>query len=244
MLTATLPWSVQYSSFNGTLPNITSTTLRLVGAAFQVTPTGFPACLARTTSEEPLGTILEREGTGDVSGIRFDERSAIRLTGGFCIGSGHVAGTGSIKRDGEATNGLVLLLGSEGADLEGATAEERGGAYGIADMIIERNRSTDSRGIHNIGRWYENRVKLIRTIGGSFERFTIPGGEMNACVGENPPGAENGTRLEPGGGSCNIRVRVDNGTRPLETEVEITYTYGIWFIASYTERFRVRAENR
>jgi len=42
VLAETLPWAVQYSSFTGTLPAISSIALRLGGAAFSVRGSGLP----------------------------------------------------------------------------------------------------------------------------------------------------------------------------------------------------------
>ncbi|HET6449217.1 MAG TPA: hypothetical protein VFG31_08915 [Conexibacter sp.] len=242
VLSATLPWAVQYGSFAGTLPNITSGTLRLVGASFGITPTELPGCLARTTAEEPLPAIAERTNIGELTGLRADERAGIRLTGEFLCslaGQGHVRGTATVTRAGE-TRGLVLLLGTHGASLEGATGEQRGGADGIADLTIASGQTENSRGIRNVGSWYENRVRSINLVGGDNTRFEIPKEEANACRPSSEPGREDGTALPVGGASCNIRVR-PTGTRPLSSTVEITYVYGWAWNAFVTESFGVRA---
>jgi hypothetical protein len=79
VLTADLPWHVRYSSFAGILPNITSVTLHLVGAAFRVDPAGeLPACLARTDATEPGRAIAELSGT-NVTGLTADRTQSIDL---------------------------------------------------------------------------------------------------------------------------------------------------------------------
>jgi len=99
-----LPWTLQYGSFTGTLPNIASFTLLAVGAAILILPRE-PAisCLARTTEAEPLRIIstTSREAGWllQISTGRVDETTSIRLTGAFCelAGTGRVEGTGIIE---------------------------------------------------------------------------------------------------------------------------------------------------
>ena len=82
VLAATLPWHVTYEGFTGTLPNITSVSILLVNASFQVQQTilGIAVtCLARTTvAENATGTIslsagvateLRARGTIDTNDI-------------------------------------------------------------------------------------------------------------------------------------------------------------------------------
>ncbi|HEV7774719.1 MAG TPA: hypothetical protein VGO48_15670 [Conexibacter sp.] len=54
VLRETLPWHVRYSSFAGTLPNITSIQTRTIGESYRVTEPVFGiSCLSRTTPEQP-----------------------------------------------------------------------------------------------------------------------------------------------------------------------------------------------
>jgi hypothetical protein len=52
VLTATLPWHVQYESFAGTLPTITSITTRVIGSSFRAGFFGI-GCLSRTEAANP-----------------------------------------------------------------------------------------------------------------------------------------------------------------------------------------------
>jgi hypothetical protein len=63
LLTETLPWHVQYGSFAGTLPRITSFTTNVVGSAFRVRETGGITCLVRSTAGEPSRGIYNRNTT-------------------------------------------------------------------------------------------------------------------------------------------------------------------------------------
>jgi hypothetical protein len=53
ILTATLPWHVKYSGFQGTLPEITSVIVHTIGAGFQARLSNGITCLARTETNEP-----------------------------------------------------------------------------------------------------------------------------------------------------------------------------------------------
>jgi len=54
VLRETLPWHVQYESFSGTLPNITSINTRAIGISFMIRePTFGVTCLARTSATNP-----------------------------------------------------------------------------------------------------------------------------------------------------------------------------------------------
>jgi hypothetical protein len=50
ILTETLPWHVEYESFEGTLPNITRISTHVIGSSF-VVEEPFSTCLARSTRE-------------------------------------------------------------------------------------------------------------------------------------------------------------------------------------------------
>ncbi|HKG03466.1 MAG TPA: hypothetical protein VKB03_09805 [Conexibacter sp.] len=106
VLAETLPWHVTYGGFAGTLPNITSITTSVVGAAMSLA-NEWGTCLFRTSSARPMRLIgdtaaweeeLELESTGFiVPTLRVDESARIPLTGGFCSGSeGSARGRGSV----------------------------------------------------------------------------------------------------------------------------------------------------
>ncbi len=65
VLTATLPWHIRYSSFSGTLPNISRITANVIGMGLQIRePTLGITCLATSTAAEPVIIIIVREAGG------------------------------------------------------------------------------------------------------------------------------------------------------------------------------------
>jgi hypothetical protein len=105
----TLPWHVQYNSFGGTLPNITSVTLTLVGARFEIVAGGV-TCEAGTTQASPaFGRATVSSGT--VTEFKALEEHTIPLGGSFfCnfVSPGRFAGTGTV--DDGAGNALRVTL--------------------------------------------------------------------------------------------------------------------------------------
>lgn len=68
VLTGTLPWHVRYNTFAGTLPNITSIALQVVGFEYLIRETGFGIeCLFRSTEAQPLNFTWSRTGSGAVT---------------------------------------------------------------------------------------------------------------------------------------------------------------------------------
>ncbi len=79
--TETLPWHIQYNSFEGTLPNITGITLTLTNSKFEITANNIH-CIARNEQRAPaFGTVLV-EASGGVTGLRALETRTIPLEGG------------------------------------------------------------------------------------------------------------------------------------------------------------------
>jgi len=79
--------------------------MRVVGAGFEVTPTGLDTCLARTAEERPLKLIAARGELDVISSMRSDETARISLTGALCISeSATVAGSGTIGSAVEAAS--------------------------------------------------------------------------------------------------------------------------------------------
>lgn len=65
ILTETLPWHVQYGSFTGSLPTISSLRINVIGSAFRVRePVGIITCLARSTASSPAVGTFNREAGG------------------------------------------------------------------------------------------------------------------------------------------------------------------------------------
>lgn len=228
----TLPWSLLYSSFSGTLPAITGLTMRLLGATFSITPTGFPTCTARTTEAEPLPFISARNNsTGELTSIRSEEATAIRLTGLLCEGSrGRVIGTGSLTVAGE-TNPVMLLLGLTGTALAGAEPNEQEVSNPIKKLVIPAGSTEGTRAIKNISP-YEVRLTRVVRAGENSEKFTLLESTEASCTGL--------PNLRPNE-ICNVKVAVNAGvTRPVETSVQITYTWAGGQTSS--QSFNVRAE--
>lgn len=111
VLTATLPWHVEYGGFTGSLPEISGVRLLLIGASFQIRDAILGSiCLSRTSEAEPAAGIAELPAGSEnriVSGLRAEETQRIRcgsLNGAF-------AGTASVtEQPGGAANLLVKLI--------------------------------------------------------------------------------------------------------------------------------------
>lgn len=113
ILSATLPWHVQYESFAGTLPDINTVRILFIGASFQFQPAGSLTCLMRTSTTEPTGAIafLEQER---VIAFTINPLLEIRLTGqgGLCAFSGgaHLEGIGVLTLLGNTTAISIRLI--------------------------------------------------------------------------------------------------------------------------------------
>jgi hypothetical protein len=96
--TGTLPWTVNYVSFRGTLPTITSIRLALIGVSFRVS-TGSTGCEAGTTERNPAFGEVQVGTGGRVEGLRADETATIPLGGSFICsfaGNSTFSGNGSV----------------------------------------------------------------------------------------------------------------------------------------------------
>jgi len=70
VLTATLPWHVRYRAFSGALPNISSTSLDLIGFSVNIRePSIGLTCLVRSTAEQPATLTFNREAAGVLSSV-------------------------------------------------------------------------------------------------------------------------------------------------------------------------------
>ncbi len=106
----TLPWRFTYDGFTGTLPNIESVKALLIRASVEIR-TSLATCQAQTTEEEPAIGIATLGTGGEVSGLRAEEATRIRLTGGICgLGSGSFRGTGSVTLLGTTTKITITLI--------------------------------------------------------------------------------------------------------------------------------------
>jgi hypothetical protein len=114
-----LPWTVRYSSFTGTLPNITGVRLVVPNAEMTIETNGLGVtCTATTSPEEPAAFIanVTVEGSGElvISSIRADESARIDLLGGrgLCAfaGPGWLIGTGLVTEVRTATSVWIRLI--------------------------------------------------------------------------------------------------------------------------------------
>lgn len=72
VLIETLPWSIRYSSFEGTLPSISSINTDVVGAGFRIREPLFGVlCLATTEEGEPATVRFNRETRGVLTSARI-----------------------------------------------------------------------------------------------------------------------------------------------------------------------------
>jgi hypothetical protein len=110
ILSASLPWTVTYFSFSGTLPNITHLRLLEHGTSYRIS-TPFGACLMRTTPTDAAFILVNIGAGGTMTSIRMDESVEIVATGGFgCeFGQTILSGAGSVTRLG-TTTALTLRL--------------------------------------------------------------------------------------------------------------------------------------
>lgn len=135
VLTATLPWHVQYGGFTGTLPDISTVSMRIVGMSGSWTFLGI-TCLARTEAGTPAGLIAERNGSGTITNFRWDESLPIPLTGSGCSSiRGRIGGTSS-SATGSSGRSITLSLIGEAPTLSPSPVE-----FGVveAEGVASRN---------------------------------------------------------------------------------------------------------
>lgn len=106
-LTETLPWHLQYDSFNGTLPHILVMWMAVVGMRYLVEG-GLTSCLYASTESQPalLGVSLGLEG--EVNGVRWSTEQRIALSSGLlCPNAGSLGSSGFATLLG--TNNLIFV---------------------------------------------------------------------------------------------------------------------------------------
>jgi hypothetical protein len=67
--TASIPWHTTYESFTGTLPNITTVRLHVVGAEWSVRETFGITCTVSRTAAEPVTGTVNREAGGTLTSL-------------------------------------------------------------------------------------------------------------------------------------------------------------------------------
>jgi len=103
--TETLPWHIQYGSFTGTLPTITTITHNLIRSSFEIDGEIFGiAVRCRFTPASQPG-IITREARGVVTGLRADESVVTRSETEGCP-SGRLSGTGRLTT---STGGNIIV---------------------------------------------------------------------------------------------------------------------------------------
>ncbi|HEX4804679.1 MAG TPA: hypothetical protein VFU94_02155 [Conexibacter sp.] len=110
ILGESLPWTVTYQGFGGTLPNIVSVRHALIGAAFQVEPGLGVVCLARSTAAFPAAGEAAREAGGNITSLTPDGSLAIPVTGTACPSSGIFSGSGEVFVLGSSERRVRLTL--------------------------------------------------------------------------------------------------------------------------------------
>jgi len=113
VLTATLPWHIQYGGFLGSLPRFTGVKELLIGASFQIREPVFGVtCLARSTTTNPSVGIAEEitweaGGNGIIRTLKAENGASIPC-GSF---SGRFEGVARVTESpGGATNVLIRLI--------------------------------------------------------------------------------------------------------------------------------------
>ncbi len=99
LLSETLPWAVQYASFTGTLPEIRSVALHLLGAAMRITERVFEiSCLATSEAAKPVVLTAEPIREFQIEGL---------------AASGSIP-TGCSFEDSTSGSGTVTVAGGSG----------------------------------------------------------------------------------------------------------------------------------
>lgn len=110
ILAESLPWTVTYQSFTGTLPSIATVRHNLIGAAFQIEAGLGVICLARSTAERPAAGEAAREAGGAITSLTPDGSLAIPVTGTACPRAGIFSGSGEVFVQGSSERRVRLSL--------------------------------------------------------------------------------------------------------------------------------------
>lgn len=208
-LTGTLPWHVQYSSFAGTLPNITSVRLQAIGASFQVHPTGLLTCLARSEASHAVTLGYERTTQGEITGVRAGGTIPLTGEGGLCAAGGEASlgGTGTTTVLGETTP-IAVFLEETGVVLESESQRP------IPALNIPRENVVGTRVINN-GIDVPVKIKAIFTFGLNEEKFRVKQEEAGACRNEM-------VLLANSGNNCRIVVEYVGPPIPRTAQISTT----------------------
>jgi hypothetical protein len=111
----TLPWSIYYESFSGTLPSITDVNMWVVGFSVLLRNDLIPEfpsrCLYLAREQEPMRVTMQREAFGSGT-VQFIANGLIPLIRpeGYCWGSVALRGTGSEVVPGTSIRITVKLI--------------------------------------------------------------------------------------------------------------------------------------
>jgi hypothetical protein len=146
LLSETLPWHVQYSSFAGTLPNITTLNLSVLGASINVREPIFGIlCLGRSAAERPMTLGATREAGGLLT-----TAAAGGTISTSCGANGTLGGSGTVSLLGSATRITVTLI-EGGGGLRIAPDPIRIDAPATRKDVILTNPGTGGTRITSIG---------------------------------------------------------------------------------------------
>lgn len=233
VLTATLPWTLEYGGSTGTPPNVTSVSFRLVGASLNIDPSeAVPACLARSTSTNPIVIVAARESLGSVTSATPDPDDVIPLSGGFfcsVAGTGRLTGSGSFTDTGDAdapSIGAVELF----VDGVGTRLDDGGGAP-IADLNIDDRGDQEERNVVNTDARWDLTILSVGMAAPNRERYELLEAAL-AC--------ETGFVLQVSGGNMcrNLVRRKEETADGVNSKVQIVSRQGD---AILTQTFNVNA---
>ncbi|HEX7292286.1 MAG TPA: hypothetical protein VF250_14280 [Conexibacter sp.] len=226
ILTETLPWSLQYDSYEGSGPEFTSMNTRVVGAGFSATLSGL-TCLAGSEESQPMKARFLHEAAGEIHEVRADESARIRLRGTFCIGNGWLSGTGR--------NTLVRSTEEAVAVLNGTpTALRRTDGRPLDTPVLAAVGDTAT--VTVINGWRGELLEIIALpISLDTTKFRI---ENTGTTCWNSIR----TLQAAGNNSCNIRIRRIGGAMNDVVEIWIEYRTSLTFpFQPIPQAFRVRA---
>jgi len=111
VLTESLPWEIQYSSFSGVLPIIERISTSVVNAAWEVLINSIK-CYLHTTASSPAKLRFVVESGGAVTGYEAEPNARIPLTGeALCAfaGEASLSGVGTVRESRGAPIRITLI---------------------------------------------------------------------------------------------------------------------------------------
>jgi hypothetical protein len=227
LLSGTLPWTIQYDSVSGTLPEITSLNTRIIGAAFSAQYEG-TTCLARSEEAQPAKLRFVRHVAGQLEEAAFDSSAGIRLSGGFfceLAGRASLQGSGQNRRQGSATERPIVVVNGAGTALRAPG----GGALQTIEIAGAGGTAT----VSVVNGWNGELLTLHAAPSTDGTRFIIEN-TGTTCW--------NTIRTISSGNSCAIRIRrgtaAVNDVSPVVISYRTSFTHALLPI---NQAFNVRA---